>query len=130
MTAAAPTPTAAAPAAPHRSPLARLLVGALHGYQRWISPMRAPACRFTPSCSAYAVEAIGRHGAAYGAWLALRRLSRCHPYHRGGHDPVPQAVGRRRGDLTGRPGVRRSGWLGRGRASAAISPSSSGAPRC
>jgi uncharacterized protein len=89
MTAAAPTPTAVAPAAPHRSPLARLLVGALHGYQRWISPMRAPACRFTPSCSAYAVEAISRHGAAYGAWLALRRLSRCHPYHRGGHDPVP-----------------------------------------
>lgn len=126
MTTAAPAPAAA----PTRSPLARLLVGALHGYQRWVSPMRAPACRFTPSCSAYAVEAISRHGAAYGAWLALRRLSRCHPYHRGGHDPVPQAVGRRRGDLTGRPGVRRSGWLGRGRASAAVSPSPSGAPRC
>ncbi len=112
------------------SPVARLLVGALHGYQRWISPMRAPACRFTPSCSAYAVEAIGRHGAAYGAWLALRRLSRCHPYHRGGHDPVPAAVGETRGDRPGRPGVRRFGWPGRGRASAAISPSSSGAPRC
>ena len=78
----------------HRSTTARLLLGAVRGYQRWISPLRPPTCRFTPTCSAYAVTAVERFGALRGGWLATRRLLRCGPWHPGGHDPVPPAVGR------------------------------------
>lgn len=77
-----------------RSTLARLLLAAVRAYRHWISPVRPPSCRFTPSCSAYAVEAIETHGAVRGGWLATRRLLRCGPWHPGGHDPVPPAVGR------------------------------------
>ena len=61
----------------------------IRGYQRYISPALPPACRFTPSCSQYALEALTRHGMLRGGWLALCRLARCHPFHRGGPDPVP-----------------------------------------
>ena len=64
-------------------------VGVIRGYQRWISRVLPPSCRFTPSCSEYALEAIERHGIARGSWLALARILRCHPFHPGGHDPVP-----------------------------------------
>ena len=67
----------------------RTLVGLIRGYQRFISPGLPPACRFYPSCSQYAIEAIARHGALRGSWLAARRLARCHPFHPGGVDPVP-----------------------------------------
>jgi uncharacterized protein len=67
----------------------RLLVGIIRGYQRLISPALPAACRFYPSCSAYAAAAIERHGAARGSVLAARRLLRCHPFHPGGIDPVP-----------------------------------------
>ena len=68
----------------------RLLLAILRFYRRQISPLHPPSCRFSPTCSAYAVEAIEKYGAAKGGWLALRRLLRCHPFHRGGyHDPVP-----------------------------------------
>lgn len=67
---------------------------AITGYRRFISPVLLPHCRFEPSCSAYALEAVQRHGALRGGWLAARRLSRCHPFHRGGLDPVPDRVGR------------------------------------
>ena len=67
----------------------RLLAGMVRGYQLVISPALPPSCRFTPSCSQYALEAIMRHGAARGTWLTVRRLVRCHPFHPGGFDPVP-----------------------------------------
>ena len=70
-----------------------LLLLLLRSYRRWVSPLLAPRCRFAPSCSAYAVEAIARHGAARGSWLALRRLARCHPFSSGGYDPVPGTRG-------------------------------------
>ncbi|MEB3257940.1 MAG: membrane protein insertion efficiency factor YidD [Cyanobacteriota bacterium] len=58
-------------------------------YQRWISPLLGPRCRFIPSCSAYAAEALQRHGPWRGGWLSVRRLSRCHPFTPCGCDPVP-----------------------------------------
>jgi putative membrane protein insertion efficiency factor len=70
-------------------PLARPLVFLVTVYQRWISPFLPPSCRFYPSCSAYAVEALTVHGALRGSWLALLRLLRCGPWHPGGLDPVP-----------------------------------------
>ena len=70
----------------------RLLLTLIRFYRRHISPHFPPSCRYIPSCSAYAMEAIEKYGAAKGGWLALKRLSRCHPFHRGEHDfydPVP-----------------------------------------
>ena len=69
--------------------LRRALVGLVRLYQRFVSPGLPAACRFHPSCSSYAATAIERHGAVRGSWLAARRLSRCHPFHPGGIDPVP-----------------------------------------
>jgi putative membrane protein insertion efficiency factor len=66
-----------------------VLVTLVRAYQRFLSPVLPPACRFTPSCSAYAVTALERYGAARGTWMALRRLARCHPWNPGGYDPVP-----------------------------------------
>jgi putative membrane protein insertion efficiency factor len=68
----------------------KLLLAILRFYRRQISPLHPPSCRFIPTCSTYAVEAIEKYGAAKGGWLALRRLLRCHPFHRGEfYDPVP-----------------------------------------
>ena len=66
-----------------------LLTGVVRLYQRLISPLLGPRCRFHPSCSSYALEAIERHGALRGSWLAGRRIVRCHPLNDGGFDPVP-----------------------------------------
>jgi putative membrane protein insertion efficiency factor len=66
-----------------------VLVALLRGYQYLFRPMFGRNCRFVPSCSEYAIEAIGRYGAARGTWLTVRRVSRCHPWHPGGYDPVP-----------------------------------------
>ncbi len=63
----------------------------IRGYQILVSPLLGPRCRFYPSCSNYALEALATHGAARGVWLTLRRLGRCHPWHPGGFDPVPAA---------------------------------------
>jgi putative membrane protein insertion efficiency factor len=68
------------------------VLAVLRFYQSAISPAFPARCRYSPTCSAYAVEAIGRFGLARGGWLALRRLLRCHPFHAGGHDPVPPLV--------------------------------------
>ena len=61
----------------------------LRFYKRWISPALPPSCRFTPTCSEYTYQAIDKYGAIRGGWLGIRRLSRCHPWHSGGYDPVP-----------------------------------------
>jgi len=67
-----------------------LLVTTIRIYQRTLSPLLGPRCRFYPSCSHYAIEAIERHGAGRGSYLAARRLVRCHPLNAGGYDPVPE----------------------------------------
>lgn len=74
---------------------ARLLILPIRGYQRFISPLFPPVCRFYPSCSAYGVEALRVHGGPRGLWLTVRRIARCHPFHPGGLDPVPPPRGRR-----------------------------------
>ncbi|MEO6331157.1 MAG: membrane protein insertion efficiency factor YidD [Gemmatimonadaceae bacterium] len=69
--------------------MGKFLILLVRGYQVGISPLLPASCRYYPTCSAYAVEAIERHGAARGGWLALRRIARCHPFRAGGFDPVP-----------------------------------------
>ena len=77
--------------------LRTLCVFPIRVYQRCISPVLPPACRYYPTCSAYAVEAVMTHGVLRGGWLALKRLARCHPWGGSGYDPVPPS--RRRGDV-------------------------------
>ena len=77
------------------------LVAALRFYKRFVSPFLPAACRYYPSCSEYAMESIERHGSLRGAWLALCRLARCHPWSKGGFDPVPGP----------RPGPPRKSWI-------------------
>lgn len=86
--------------------IARLLVLLIRGYQIALSPLLGPRCRFYPSCSSYAVEALRTHGALRGSWLAGRRLLRCHPWNPGGLDPVPpssRTTGPRGTTPTGKP---------------------------
>jgi hypothetical protein len=66
-----------------------LLIGLINLYRWCVSPLLGPSCRFYPTCSCYAQEAIRRHGPLRGSWLAARRIGRCHPWHPGGYDPVP-----------------------------------------
>ena len=67
----------------------QLLMALVRFYRRFISPMRRPCCRFTPTCSQYALEALKKYGALKGSWLALKRILRCNPLCKGGYDPVP-----------------------------------------
>ena len=69
--------------------LKKLLLAMIRFYRKHVSPAKKPCCRFIPTCSAYAGEAIEKYGACKGGWLALKRLLRCHPFHPGGYDPVP-----------------------------------------
>lgn len=66
-----------------------LLMALVRMYRSFLSPLFPPSCRYSPTCSAYALEALQRHGALYGSWLTLKRLARCHPWGGHGHDPVP-----------------------------------------
>jgi uncharacterized protein len=86
------------PSVPQKGPAAvtRALMAAVTGYRRFISPLLPPRCRFEPSCSAYALEALRVHGAARGLWLTVARIARCHPFNPGGYDPVPPRGARRR----------------------------------
>jgi putative membrane protein insertion efficiency factor len=68
---------------------AKLLIGLIRAYQFTLSPFLGGSCRFLPTCSAYAIEAVAEHGAWRGTWLALRRIARCHPLGKSGFDPVP-----------------------------------------
>ncbi|MCM3732004.1 membrane protein insertion efficiency factor YidD [Fictibacillus nanhaiensis] len=67
-----------------------LFIGIIRFYQRWISPMTPPSCRFYPTCSHYGIEAFRRHGAIKGMWLTIIRILKCHPFHPGGVDLVPE----------------------------------------
>ncbi|HEY3348299.1 MAG TPA: membrane protein insertion efficiency factor YidD [Thermoanaerobaculia bacterium] len=87
MSAAVTTPGAALPPAPGAG--ARAAAAVFGAYKKLLSPLLPPACRFTPTCSEYARDAVLRHGLSRGLALAARRLARCHPFHAGGHDPVP-----------------------------------------
>ena len=71
------------------SPFAVGLRGLVHTYRVFVAPWLPPACRFTPSCSVYALEALKRHGAFHGGWLSVKRLARCQPWGAWGYDPVP-----------------------------------------
>lgn len=71
--------------------LARLMIGLIRAYQLGISPLLGPSCRFTPTCSSYAIDCLSTHGPLRGSWLAVRRILRCHPFQPGGHDPPPPA---------------------------------------
>ena len=95
-----PQPDAQPDAQPDPTPSARVLrtiarvpafglIVLIRGYQVLLSPLLPSSCRYIPSCSAYAVEAVERHGALRGGWLAARRIGRCHPFRPGGYDPVP-----------------------------------------
>ena len=75
---------------PRPSPAARVLMVAVRGYQKVLSPAMGGNCRYYPSCSAYGYDAIRLHGAGRGAWMAVKRIGRCQPFHEGGYDPVPE----------------------------------------
>ncbi|MDD2720553.1 MAG: membrane protein insertion efficiency factor YidD [Gallionella sp.] len=67
----------------------RFLITVIHGYQYFISPLKPPTCRFIPTCSDYACQALTKYGLLRGIWMSLKRLARCNPWHSGGYDPIP-----------------------------------------
>ena len=66
-----------------------ILLGLIEFYRKWISPLKSPCCRYIPTCSEYALIAVQRYGPWRGGWLAIKRILRCRPFHKGGYDPVP-----------------------------------------
>ena len=67
----------------------KIMIWSIHKYQKHLSPLKTTRCPYYPTCSNYGLQAIEKYGALKGSWLALRRLLRCHPFHKGGYDPVP-----------------------------------------
>ncbi|WP_106396752.1 membrane protein insertion efficiency factor YidD [Actinocorallia populi] len=83
-------------------PIAWTLIGFVRFYRRFVSPLLPPTCRFEPSCSTYGLTALQTHGALHGFWLTVARVGRCHPFHPGGYDPVPEPRTRTgRGEASG-----------------------------
>ncbi|MCH1517430.1 MAG: membrane protein insertion efficiency factor YidD [Flavobacteriaceae bacterium] len=72
-----------------KNPLQSLFILLIRGYQRFISPLLPPTCRYSPSCSHYGIDALKKHGVFTGSWLTIKRILRCHPWAKGGYDPVP-----------------------------------------
>ncbi|WP_218012438.1 membrane protein insertion efficiency factor YidD [Bacillus sp. AFS041924] len=70
----------------------KILIGIIRFYQKWISPATPPTCRFYPTCSHYGLEALQTHGALKGSYLTTKRILKCHPFHPGGFDPVPEKI--------------------------------------
>lgn len=104
----APLPVQAeTPSRSGESLAARVVAAPVIAYRRWVSPALPARCRFYPSCSAYTLEALSEHGAVRGIWLSLRRLGRCHPFHPGGHDPVPPRHDHELNSKTEQTGVRK-----------------------
>lgn len=66
----------------------KILIGIIRFYQKFVSPLKPPSCRFYPTCSEYAIQALRKYGAIKGGWKSIVRISKCHPFHPGGHDPV------------------------------------------
>ena len=66
-----------------------IFIGLIKGYRFFVSPLKGPCCRFVPTCSEYALVAVKKYGALKGSYLAVKRICKCHPFHRGGYDPVP-----------------------------------------
>jgi putative membrane protein insertion efficiency factor len=92
-----------------RSPARAILLASIRFYRSWIGPALPPSCRFEPSCSAYGLESITHFGALRGGYLTVRRVLRCHPWHRGGTDPVPRSFSLRyRPDLCASPADERT----------------------
>ena len=77
--------------AKNKSTSKKIMIAFIKSYQRWLSPLLGNNCRFHPTCSQYAIEAIKRFGVVKGCWLASKRILKCHPLHSGGEDPVPQS---------------------------------------
>ena len=96
-------PATPSPEPPH--PLARIAALPLRFYRRFLSPLKPPTCRFQPTCSQYAIEALERHGPLRGSALAVWRLLRCQPFCRGGHDPVPPSRASTREELPSAPAL-------------------------
>ena len=85
---------------PIPSPATRLMMGSVRVYQKVLSPVLGGNCRYYPSCSEYGYDAIRLHGAARGSWMAVKRIGRCHPFHEGGYDPVPEPGRKEQGNNT------------------------------
>lgn len=73
-----------------KNPLTQLMILLIKGYQLMISPWLGQRCRFHPTCSHYCIDALKQHGMVYGLWLGIKRICKCHPFHPGGYDPVPE----------------------------------------